>query len=245
VLIEQSGRISRMAGLTDADLIERSRSDPGCFAAIFDRHADEILRYAHARLGPDLAEDVTAETFLAAFRHRDRYDTTRPDARPWLYGIAVRQIGRHRRALARRLKLLRAAPTDLVTEDVGHRAAERVTAEQLRPQLSAVLSGLPRHDRELLLLVAWAGLSYEESAQARETSGCARKMPSSTTLDAGIPAPTSSTHLGRSTRFSRSRPRPTYGRPRTTGSWASPSTRPPCPREARSCCKSTSRRHRR
>jgi RNA polymerase sigma-70 factor (ECF subfamily) len=29
-----------------------------------------------------------------------------------------------------------------------------------------VLSGLPRQDRELLLLIAWAGLSYEESAQA-------------------------------------------------------------------------------
>jgi RNA polymerase sigma-70 factor (ECF subfamily) len=61
-------------------------TEPGCFASIFDRHAGEILRYTHARLGPELAEDVTAETSLAAFRHRDRYDTTRPDARPWLYG---------------------------------------------------------------------------------------------------------------------------------------------------------------
>jgi RNA polymerase sigma factor (sigma-70 family) len=151
---------------TDADLIERSHTDPGCFASIFDRHAGEILRYAHARLGPDLAEDVTAETFLAAFRHRDRYDTARPDARPWLYGIAIRQIGKHRRAQARRLAALRAAPPELVTEDFGPRAAERVTAEQLRPRLGAVLASLPRQDRELLLLVAWAGLSYEESAQA-------------------------------------------------------------------------------
>ena len=79
----------RTDGPSDADLIGRSRQEPGCFAAIFDRHAAEISRYAHARLGPDLAEDVTAETFLAAFRHRDRYDTTRPDARPWLYGIAA------------------------------------------------------------------------------------------------------------------------------------------------------------
>jgi hypothetical protein len=46
--------------LSDGDLIERSLADPACFAAIFDRHADEILRYAHARLGPDLAEDVVA-----------------------------------------------------------------------------------------------------------------------------------------------------------------------------------------
>jgi RNA polymerase sigma-70 factor (ECF subfamily) len=165
VLTEQPDRATPGED-TDALLIERSRHDPGCFAVIFDRHAEEILRYAHARLGPDLAEDVTAETFLAAFRHRDRYDITRPDARPWLYGIAVRQIGRHRRALARRPALLRAAPADLVTEDFSPRATERVAAEQLRPRLAAVLSGLARQDRELLLLVAWAGLSYEESAQA-------------------------------------------------------------------------------
>ena len=157
MLTERPGRVTPAEGQTDADVIERSRIDPGCFGAIFDRHAEEILRYAHARLGPDLAEDVTAETFLAAFRHRDRYDTTRPDARPWLYGIAVRQIGRHRRALARRLRLLRAAPADLMTEDFGPRAAERITAERLRPRLAAVLSGLGHQDRELLLLVAWAG----------------------------------------------------------------------------------------
>src|SRR5206468_5616700 len=110
---------------TDALLIERSRHDPGCFAVIFDRHAEEILRYAHARLGPDLAEDVTAETFLAAFRHRDRYDITRPDARPWLYGIAVRQIASRRRAEACYRRLVASAPPELVTEDFSDRAAER------------------------------------------------------------------------------------------------------------------------
>jgi RNA polymerase sigma factor (sigma-70 family) len=151
---------------TDADLIERSRGEPDCFAGIFDRHADEILRYAHARLGPDLAEDVTAETFLAAFRRRDSYDTSRGDARPWLYGIAVRLIGKHRRPESRYRRMLQSAPADRLTEDFGDRSAERVTAAQLRPRLLAVLDGLPARDRELLLLVAWAGLTYEESAQA-------------------------------------------------------------------------------
>jgi hypothetical protein len=34
---------------SDAELIERSRREPDCFAAIFDRHAGEILRYAHGQ----------------------------------------------------------------------------------------------------------------------------------------------------------------------------------------------------
>ena len=151
---------------SDAELIERSRQEPDCFATIFDRHAAEILRYAHARLGPDLAEDVTAETFLAAFRRRDSYDTSRADARPWLYGIAVRLIGKHRRAEGRHRRMLQAAPADRVTEDPGDRSADRVTAQQLRPRLTAMLDALPGRDRELLLLVAWAGLTYAEAARA-------------------------------------------------------------------------------
>jgi RNA polymerase sigma factor (sigma-70 family) len=151
---------------SDADLIARSIGDPAAFTAVFDRHADEILRYAHSRLGPDLAEDVTAETFLAAFRIRDRYDPSRVDARPWLYGIAIRQIGSHRRAEARYRRLLASAPAELAAEDFADRSADRVAAASLRPRLIAALDGLRPTDRELLLLTAWAGLSYEESAAA-------------------------------------------------------------------------------
>lgn len=39
---------------------------------------------------------ITAETFLAAFRQRHRFDTDRPSARPWLYGIVANLIGKHR-----------------------------------------------------------------------------------------------------------------------------------------------------
>jgi RNA polymerase sigma-70 factor (ECF subfamily) len=104
---------------TDAEVIACSLEEPGCFGAIFDRHAGEILRYAHARLGPDLAQDVLAETFLAAFGRRGTYDMSRADARPWLYGIAVRQIGRHRRAEQRLRRALARVPADAVTSNSG------------------------------------------------------------------------------------------------------------------------------
>ena len=151
---------------SDAEIIGVSLREPSSFATPFDRHAEEIARYVSARVGPDLADDVTAETFLAAFRHRDRYDMDRPDARPWLYGIAIHQIASHRRAEARYRKLTASALPDTDTHDFGDRAVERVTAEQLRPVLAGVLEKLRRQDRELLLLVAWAGLSYDECAQA-------------------------------------------------------------------------------
>ncbi|HEY2519243.1 MAG TPA: RNA polymerase sigma factor, partial [Streptosporangiaceae bacterium] len=87
-------------------------------------------------------------------------------ARPWLYGIAIRLIGKHRRSEARHRRMLQAVPADGRNDDEGDRSAERVTAQQLRPRLTEVLDALPGRDRELLLLVAWAGLTYAEAAQA-------------------------------------------------------------------------------
>jgi DNA-directed RNA polymerase specialized sigma24 family protein len=124
--------------ISDAELIGQSLRDPELFTAIFDRHGGEILRYVHARLGPDLAEDVTAETFLAAFGARGRFDPAAGSARPWLFGIAIRQIGKHRRAEGRRIRLLRSAPIDRPAEDFGDQLAERVTAGQLGPRLATV-----------------------------------------------------------------------------------------------------------
>jgi len=151
---------------TDAAVIARSARDPGSFGVIFDRHSDAILRYAHARLGPDLAEDVLAETFLAAFARRASYDTSRPSSLPWLYGIAIRQIGRHRRVEHRGRQAMARLPVEAVALDLDDRCLERVAAQALRPRLVAVLSGLTHRDRELLLLIAWAGLTYEEASQA-------------------------------------------------------------------------------
>jgi RNA polymerase sigma factor (sigma-70 family) len=174
-LLAEGGTVTIDTQASDADLISRSLAEPGLFTGVFDRHSAEILRYVYARLGPELAEDVTAETFLAAFRDRGRYDGTWSDARPWLYGIAVRQIRRHRRAEARRLRLLRSALPDGPAEDLGDRAAERVTAERLGPRLAGVVAALPQQDRELLLLVAWAELSYAEAATALGTTTSAVK----------------------------------------------------------------------
>ncbi len=151
---------------SDADLIGLSLREPARFGAIFDRHAAEILRYAHARLGPSLAEEVMAETFLAAFRRRDKYDCSRRDARPWLYGIATRQIGKHRRTEGRHQRALARLQAEGATEDFAGRSDDRVTAQGLRPAIAAVLAGMSQRDRDLLLLIAWAGLSYDETARA-------------------------------------------------------------------------------
>jgi RNA polymerase sigma factor (sigma-70 family) len=153
-------------GRTDAEVIAGSLDDPERFAVIFDRHADEIHRYAARRLGQQAAADVVSEVFLAAFRNRGRYQPSRTDARPWLYGIATKVISQQLRAEGRRAHLLAAvaaaSPTEPAADDIG----DRIAALRLHEVLTGVLAGLSPADRELVLLVAWAELSYEQAAQA-------------------------------------------------------------------------------
>jgi RNA polymerase sigma factor (sigma-70 family) len=154
--------------VTDAQVIIQSFDDPERFAVIFGRHADEIHRYAARRLGGQAAGDVVSEVFLAAFRNRGRYRADRADARPWLYGIATNVISQQLRAEGRRAQLLAAVPTPPPAEFPADDISDRITAERLRPVLLGVLAGLSPADRELVLLVAWAELSYEQAAQALE-----------------------------------------------------------------------------
>ncbi|MFD3589080.1 RNA polymerase sigma factor [Streptomyces sp. NPDC058683] len=152
---------------SDARVIARSRDEPEQFAMLFDRYADAVHRYAARRLGPEAAEDLMAETFITAFQRRHTYDLARADARPWLFGIATNLVGRHRRAEARRFKALSRLPEPVVHEEpVADRAVARAGATGVRRELAAALGGLSARHRDVVLLVAWADLDYEEAAEA-------------------------------------------------------------------------------
>jgi RNA polymerase sigma-70 factor, ECF subfamily len=150
----------------DATVIRQSRHEPEQFAVLFRRHAPAIRRYVIRRLGRDAADDVVAETFLRAFGQRDRYDPGCADARPWLYGIATNLIGRHRRSEARQYRALARTGLDPVTEPFTDQVDARVSAASVKRQLAAALAGLPGPHRDTLLLIAWGGLSYEQTALA-------------------------------------------------------------------------------
>jgi len=152
--------------MTDAAVIERSRLEPELFAVLFDRHAAFIHRYVNRRAGREAADDLAAETFLAAFSKRGHYDLSYPDARPWLYGFATNLIGQHRREEVRQYRIRQAVIPDLDLPDPAERAAAEVTARAERGTLVAALSGLPAGDRDVLILIAWEELTYPEVARA-------------------------------------------------------------------------------
>ncbi|MEV4569201.1 RNA polymerase sigma factor [Nonomuraea sp. NPDC049419] len=150
----------------DASIIEASLHTPECFAELFDRHAAALHRYVVRRLGPDHAEDVVAETFTRAFETRHRYESGRTQALPWLYGITTNLIGLHRRAEVRGYRALARTGEDPVIAAFDERVAAKVSASSTRQSLAAALAKLGRGERDVLLLIAWGDLTYEETAQA-------------------------------------------------------------------------------
>ncbi|MFI6574443.1 RNA polymerase sigma factor [Nocardiopsis sp. NPDC050513] len=150
---------------SDAVVVQRSLTDPAAFGEVFRRHAPALHRYVARRLGTADADDIVAETFHTAFRRRHRYDTDRPDARPWLWRIATNLVRRRHRSETRAYRALARTGSDPVMEGFAERVAERVDATALSGDLASALARLSRGDRDTLLLIAWGGLTYGETAQ--------------------------------------------------------------------------------
>lgn len=169
IALDREERIPGAPGvLDDAVVVARSVCDPDRFAEIYDRYFREVYRYVAGRLGPDVADDVAAETFLLAFRKRDRFDPELGRVRPWLYGIATILVGQHRRKETRRYRAMARAGGRTLGSVESHadRVADAITAQRIGQQLAAALAGLAPGDRDVLLLVAIAELSHQEVALA-------------------------------------------------------------------------------
>src|SRR5581483_5049502 len=73
---------------------------------------------------------------------------------------------RHRRAEAARYRAIQHSQDEPPAESPVERVLEEVAAFRIRPALAHALAGLSRGDRDTLLLIAWADLTYEETAAA-------------------------------------------------------------------------------
>jgi RNA polymerase sigma-70 factor (ECF subfamily) len=154
-------------GPTDSEILLRSVSDADQFGTIVDRHLPVIYRFLSRRLGPELADDLSAEVFAAAFAARSRYDTSWADARPWLFGIATNLMRRHSRTELRRLRAYERVQSQLgdlpspIDELVEHLDRQR-TIERV----AIAFSELDADYRDALYLVAIVELSFKDVAFA-------------------------------------------------------------------------------
>jgi RNA polymerase sigma-70 factor (ECF subfamily) len=158
----------RETSATDAELLSASSSDPEAFGVFYDRHAAAVLAFLMRRTGSaQLAADLVAETFAAAFISRRRYRDTGAPALAWLLGIA-----RHKLAGAvRSERVERRARKRLALEriEVDDRSLERIEElaglEELRRDVDQALAKLTPIVAEAVQLRVLGELPYAEVAQ--------------------------------------------------------------------------------
>jgi len=149
-------------GDDQADILA-SLGDPARFAAVFERHVVGIYRYHARRVGSNDAEDLTAETFADAFRHRARYQPDRGSARAWLFGIATNLLLHHHRGESRRLAAHGRIVPVMVSESAENRLVDRLYSAA---RLDAALRAIGPELRDVVMLIAVAELTYDETAAA-------------------------------------------------------------------------------
>jgi RNA polymerase sigma-70 factor (ECF subfamily) len=134
------------------------------FDWLFDRHFGSIHRYLRRRVGKDLADELTAETFARALAGRANFQHGISGPRAWLFGIAANLLRRHYRDEERMLRAYTRRGPDPISDEPP--VLERVDAQLRAPYIASALRRLPRHERDVLLLHAWADLDYAEVAEA-------------------------------------------------------------------------------
>jgi RNA polymerase sigma-70 factor (ECF subfamily) len=127
-------------------------AEPVVFERMFRAHHVAVYRYVARRVEAAAVQDVVAETFLTAWR---RFDELAGEPLPWLLGIARRVSANHLRGRARRVALREKLETEPQAEH-----AEAVVDGALLSALMTLRDG----EREVLLLVAWDGLTNREAA---------------------------------------------------------------------------------
>jgi RNA polymerase sigma-70 factor, ECF subfamily len=126
------------------------------FEQMYRAHADAVATYARRRSGAQTADEVVADVFLVAWR---RSDQVSDDPLPWLLGVARRALANRRRTVARE-RALHGRMRSLLPDPMGASSA----ADHGDGAVRGALSRLDERDREVLLLVAWEGLTPAQGA---------------------------------------------------------------------------------
>jgi len=162
------GDLQRLADEDLMPLVERKQ--PDAFEILYDRHGGAAYSLAYRIVGDRaVAEEVSQEAFLSAWRSGARYDRARGSVRTWLLGVV-----RNRAIDVLRREATRGAPALSLDADVAPvrepatpeltdvEAVRREAAREVR----GVLAQLPDEQLKVVELAYFGGLSQSEIAAA-------------------------------------------------------------------------------
>ncbi len=156
--------------------------DEKAFATLVTRYQDRVLGLAYRYLAErGSAEDLAQEAFLRVYKARERYVPTAKFS-TWLYRIVVNlclneirwRKGRQTMSLAVVTDTSSNLNVDLADQNVPE-PGKTLEDEELSIHIREIITELPENQRIAILLNKFEGLSYQEVAEAMETTVTAVK----------------------------------------------------------------------
>jgi RNA polymerase sigma-70 factor (ECF subfamily) len=151
---------------TDDELL--CSDDPEAFGVFYDRHVRALLGYFSRRTrDPEVAADLTAETFASALVARRRFKPDGPPAAAWLFGIAARRLADYQRRGRVEQRMRRSL-------EMERRDVREADAEMIRllgdDAAESMLADLPPEQRDLIAAHVIEERPYDELADELDTS---------------------------------------------------------------------------
>ncbi len=148
--------------------------DQEAFACLVGAYQTAVYNLAYRMLGNATeAEDAAQETFLRAYTRLNTYDSERKFS-SWLLAIASHHcVDRLRQRRWGRLSLDELPPWRWLSS--SSRPEEVIIRGEERDEVRRLLNQLPPHYRAAVILRYWYDLSYQEIAEATETTESAVK----------------------------------------------------------------------
>ncbi len=143
---------------SDAEIILAVRDgDNEALGVLFDRYADDVMRFVRRLVAVDEADDLTQETFLRVLAIARSYEARNATARSWVLGIAFAIVRERRRSFAR----FRRAITSF-----GRGASAITSGADPDTDLARALRSLGDDRGALVVMVDGLGLSTHEASEA-------------------------------------------------------------------------------
>ena len=147
---------------------EGQLEQPDAFVAFYREHSRALLTFfARRTLDAEVAADLTAETFAAAYAARARFRGRGEGSGPWLYGIARNKLSRYYRSsrveVEARARIGLPEQVSLCESDIA-RIEELVDFAPTGQAVREALRELSARDREAVSLRVVDARSYREIA---------------------------------------------------------------------------------
>lgn len=150
-----------MAPSRDLSLLERvARGDAEAVTTLVETYTPVVWAIARRQLGPQCAEDVVQEVFLALWKNAERFDPVLSSEAAFVTTVARRRVIDQRRRADR-------GPTSELPDEPPAEpdpGLERVDLGEEARAAEAALAELPRKQREVLRLAIVDGLTHVEIA---------------------------------------------------------------------------------